>query len=97
MHYETTTTLAPERAIAAAAHFFGKEFEGGPAHHDGEAITVHRRWGPRDGARGRRVAHDAGDRDPRLGPGGAELRGAPAALAAPAAVPTGDQLQRPRR
>ena len=37
--YETTTTLAPERAMAAAEHFFGKEFQCAPEQHDAEVLA----------------------------------------------------------
>jgi len=39
MRYETTTTLAPERALAAAEHFFAKEFP--DAGHHGRSVCVH--------------------------------------------------------
>ena len=34
MRYETQTSLPPDRAIAAAEHYFGKEFACQPEHHD---------------------------------------------------------------
>ena len=37
--YATTTTLAPERAIAAAEHFFGKEFHCAPEQHDAHVLA----------------------------------------------------------
>ena len=39
MHYETTTTLAPEQALAAAEHYFGKEFATVPTAHTADAVT----------------------------------------------------------
>lgn len=39
MRYETHTSLPPERAIAAAEHFFGKEFACAPEHQDGNELA----------------------------------------------------------
>ena len=58
--YATTTTLAPERAIAAAEHFFGKEFHCAPEQHDAHVLAYRRRRA-RDGAGAARAADDARD------------------------------------